>query len=191
MTGHKITCALAALLLAGGASAVEPELLAEQVNLDASVPMALGGPSQQRLAQAFTLSRAGELSHVMVPMLCDPSAKVTLTIERVDASGRPNGVLLAKQVVPGYLFTSLPTPAIGMRMIELGKPPLLAAGQYAVTLSAKGNPSCGVYRGPVGDTYPGGKAWFIALPNSLTTWLELADASGVRDLVFQVYVRPL
>lgn len=190
MIGNKMACAVAALLLAGGASAVEPELLAEQVNIDGSLTQAVGGASKQRLAQAFTLSRAGYLSHVMLPMVCDPEAKVTVTIERVDASGRPNGVVLATQTVPGHLFTSQPTPAIGMRMIELGKPPLLAPGQYAFTLNAKGAYGCGAYVGP-GDAYPGGKGWFISPPNPPATWLELWVTHGVRDLAFQVYVRPL
>lgn len=181
---------LALLLAAGAAGAVHPEMEAEQPDIEyPGGIMALGGSAGQQLAQAFELTRAGYVSHVMVPMSCQPKADVRVTIEKTTA-GAPDGSVLAYEELPGHLFTSYPTPAIGMRMIEFGKPPLLGPGQYAFTLRVKGKYDCGVFAGPHGDTYPGGKAYFIALPNP-PVWIELFDAGGTRDLAFQVYLRPL
>lgn len=181
------TILAAALLTVGPAWAIEPELAAEQVNVDTSATMALGGSVHQRLAQAFILDRPGQLSHVMLPLSCQPKAVVYVTIEKT-SGGVPSGSVLAAKKFPGRLFTAYPTPAVGMRMMEFDKPVSLDAGQYAFTLTAKGD-SCGLYVGPNGNTYPGGKGYFIADDNP-PGWLELFDAGGIRDLAFQVYVRP-
>ncbi|MBB1061364.1 hypothetical protein [Marilutibacter spongiae] len=165
-----------------------PELEAEQVNIDTASTLALGGSVSQRLAQSFTLYRKGVLSHLMVPMSCQPKATVHVTIEKTTA-GAPNGSVLAYQKVPGHVFTSLPTPAVGMRLVEFEAPATLAPGQYAFTLTAKPG-DCGLYAGPNGSTHGGGKGWFIADGNG-PGWIELFDAGGVRDLAFQVYLRPL
>ncbi|HRN62971.1 MAG TPA: hypothetical protein PLF73_10970, partial [Luteimonas sp.] len=161
-----------------------------QVNIDARGGiLELGGSSAQRLAQVFAIARPGYLSHVMVPMSCQPDADVRVTIEKT-TSGAPNGAMLAYEELRGRPYTSGPTPAVGMRMIEFTRPPLLGPGEYAVTLAVKGKYDCGVYAGPHGDTYPGGAAYFIARPNP-PVWIELFDAGGTRDLAFQIYLRPL
>lgn len=188
----RIVAGLALLLATGTAGAVHPRLAAEQPGINASSTLALGGASSQQLAQTFTLSTTGYLSHVMVPVTCQPTAGVRVTIEKVDKSGAPNGSVLAYEELPGTLFTSVPLPVVGMRMVEFTHPPLLGTGTYAVVLRIKGKGSCGVYAGPDGDTYAVGKAWYIAAPNP-PVWVELGGSggTGVRDLAFQVYVRPL
>lgn len=184
-----IVAALAAALAAAPAvAAPPPEVEAEQPNVDAGVVLALGGSVSQQLAQSFTLHRKGRLSHVMLPISCQPKAVVHVTIEKTSA-GAPNGSVLAHEAVPGYVFTSIPTPAIGMRMIEFTSPAELGPGQYAFTLTAKDG-DCGVYPGPGGSSHGGGQGWFIADGNP-PGWIELFDAGGVRDLAFQVYIRPL
>lgn len=187
-----VRLALAAgfMLAASNAAAapVPPELEAEQVNIDTASTLALGGSVSQRLAQSFTMYRKGLVSHLMVPMSCQPKAVIHVTIEKT-TTGAPNGSVLAYQEVPGYVFTSLPTPAVGMRLVEFSEPVKLGPGQYAFTLTAKGG-DCGVHAGPNGSTYPGGKGWFIADDNG-PDWIELFDGGGVRDLAFQVYLRPL
>lgn len=178
---------LATLLAAGTAQAAQPLLDTEQVNVDASTVLGLGGSSEQRLAQTFMLSRGGWPSHLTLPMNCNATAKVCVTIEKVDGAGRPSGIVLAEEYVPGAVFSSVPTPAIGFRIVEFRYPPKLAAGSYAFTLTAKGG-DCGAYPGPVGDTYRAGKGWFEALPNP-PGWYELFDSRGKRDLAFQVFMR--
>ncbi len=186
----RLAPALGLLLAAAPALAAPPppELDAEQVSIDTASTFALGGSVSQRLAQSFTLHRKGRLSHLMVPMSCQPKATVHVTIEKTTA-GAPNGSVLAYQKVPGYVFTSLPTPAVGMRLVEFEAPAALAPGQYAFTLTAKPG-DCGLYAGPNGSTHAGGKGWFIADGNG-PDWIELFDGGGVRDLAFQVYLRPL
>jgi hypothetical protein len=186
--GSRAAILTLALCASGLAGAIEPEVEAEQVNVDTVGSLALGGSVDQRLAQAFTLNRAGVLSHVMLPLSCQPKAIVYATIEKTSA-GVPNGSVLAYEKVPGYVFTSILTPAPGFRMIEFTEPVKLGPGQYAFTLTAKGG-DCGIYAGPNGSTYPGGKGYFIANGNP-PGWIELFDAGGVRDMAFQVYLRPL
>lgn len=184
-----LAATLAVAVLAPPAlAATPPEVEAEQPDIDAASILALGGSVSQQLAQSFTLDRAGLVSHVMVPMSCQPKAVVHVTLEKT-SGGMPNGSVLAYEEVPGYVFTSLPTPAIGMRMIEFGAPAKLGPGQYAFTLTAKDG-DCGVYPGPNGSSYAGGRGGFIADGNP-PGWIELFDAGGVRDLAFQVYIRPL
>lgn len=184
-----VSGAIAAALAAVPAlAAPPPEVEAEQPGIDAGTTLALGGSVSQQLAQSFTLYRKGYLSHVMVPISCQPKAVVHVTIEKTSA-GAPNGSVLAYEAVPGHVFTSVPTPAIGMRMIEFTSPAKLGPGQYAFTLTARDG-DCGVYPGPNGSSYGGGQGWFIADGNP-PGWIELFDAGGVRDLAFQVYIRPL
>lgn len=178
--------ALLAVTATAGAAPAPPELAAEQVNLDTSMLMALGGSVDQQLAQAFVLDRKGYVSHLMLPMSCQPKAVVLVTIEKT-TFGVPNGSVLAYQKVPGHVFTSYPTPAVGMRMVEFEKPALLGPGDYAFTLTVKGG-DCGVYVGPSGNSYPGGAGYFIANDNP-PGWIELFDAAGIRDMAFQVYRR--
>ncbi|KAB8164892.1 hypothetical protein FKV24_017365 [Lysobacter maris] len=188
-TAGALAAALAIAVLAPPAlAAPPPEVEAEQPNIDAASILALGGSVSQRLAQSFTLDRAGVVSHVMVPMSCQPKAIVQVTLEKT-SGGKPNGSVLAYEKVPGYVFTSIPTPAIGMRMIEFTSPAKLGPGQYAFTLTAKDG-DCGVHPGPNGSHYAGGQGWFIADDNP-PGWIELFDAGGVRDLAFQVHIRPL
>lgn len=172
--------------MSGAAFAAQPEFETEQVNLDTASLLALGGSSQQRLAQAFKVDVGGYLSHLTLPMSCQPKARIHITIEKT-SGGVPNGSVLAYEVVPGHVFSSVPTPAVGFRIVEFGSPVKLGPGQYAFTLTAKDG-DCGVYAGPVGDSYPGGKGYFEALPNP-PGWIELFDAAGTRDLAFQVFMR--
>lgn len=178
---------LAATATAGAAPATPPELAAEQVNLNSPHNTMLGGSTDQQLAQSFVLYRKGYISHLMLPMGCQPKATVLVTIEKTTA-GVPNGSVLAYQKVPGYVFTAYPTPAVGMRMVEFENPVLLRPGEYAFTLTAKGG-DCAIYVGPSGNTYPGGKGYFISNGNP-PGWIELFFAAGdVRDMAFQVYLR--
>lgn len=186
---NKALALLPAILMAGATAlaAPYPELEAEQVNLDVAAGWtAVGASVQQQLAQSFEVARPGYISHVMLPMNCHPKADLRVTLEKT-TGGKPDGTVLAYQELPGYLFDTLPTPAHGMRMIEISKPPLVGAGIYAVTLRVKGKADCIVLPGPPGDPYPGGKAWFIALGNP-PGWFELHDD---RDLAFQIFLRPL
>ncbi|HKB79189.1 MAG TPA: hypothetical protein VKH35_05690 [Thermoanaerobaculia bacterium] len=164
----------------------QPRLDQEQVNLDTSQVLALGGSSAEKLAQVFTIGRDGFIADLTLPMTCEPAATVTVRIEQTSA-GVPSGVSLGAEDVPGTVFTSVPTPAIGFRIVEFRHPVRVSAGvQYALTLEAAGG-SCGVWIGPVGHVVAGGSAFFDARPNP-PGWLELFDNNGqYHDLAFQVF----
>lgn len=183
-----LSTALCAMLSAGPAAAAQPLFATEQVNLDPPAVLGLNGSSQQRLAQTFRLPRDGVISHLTLPLNCNPRAEVRVTLETVDGMGRPSGVVLAEEVVPGKVFSSVPTPAIGFRLVQFRYPPKLPAATYAFTLTAKGG-DCGAYVSPADrDYYGDGGGWFEALPNP-PGWYELFDAAGRRDLAFQVFMR--
>ena len=75
---------------------VSPVLFGQQSMIDQEQPainntggpLAIGGASNQKLAQTFTARRTGILTHVTVPIACDPSATVTVSINNVVATGR-------------------------------------------------------------------------------------------------------
>lgn len=179
---------LLVLILPGWAQAGQPHLQTEQVNLDTANLLGLGGSSDQKLAQVFEVHGKGWLSHITLPMNCQPTGKVTVRIEKVDATGAPSGSVLAEEIVPGTVFTSYPTPAIGFRLVQFTKPVHVYPGHYALTLETSGG-DCGIYAGPRMDSYPAAAAFFDARPNP-PGWIELFVSPGVYfDLAFQVYLR--
>lgn len=164
----------------------QPRLDQEQVNLDTSQLFALGGSSEEKLAEVFTPARDGFITQLTLPMTCEPSATVSVQIEET-AGGVPDGTVLGREDVPGTVFTSVPTPAIGFRIVEFRHPVRVSAGvQYAFTMTASGG-SCGAWIGPAGHLYGGGSAYFDARPNP-PGWLELFDNGGqYHDLAFQIF----
>lgn len=121
-----------ALVLAAGCpgalAAQQPQLETEQVDVDTTTSLALGGSTQQRLAQSFTVLRSGVLSHLTLPMSCQPKALVTVTIKKLKG-GWPSGAVLSTQRVPGFAFTTIPSPAAGFRIVEFSRPVHPAPGR--------------------------------------------------------------
>ncbi|HUP49308.1 MAG TPA: hypothetical protein VNA04_11010 [Thermoanaerobaculia bacterium] len=174
-------------LLSGSLLLAQPRLDQEQVNILAPENTVVGGSPQQRFAQAFTVGRSGLLAFIAVPMGCQPVANVLVTVEET-TGGVPNGIVLARQTVPGTFFTAHPTPAVGMRLIQFDLPLRLQSGvTYAFTLDTVGG-DCALWTGPDGDTYTGGRAFFESASNP-PGWIELFFTPGTtRDLAFQVYL---
>ena len=156
----------------------------EQVNVDTSSTLAIGGASEQKLAQVFTAGRTGQLTHVTIPVACESAATLTVNIEKA-TGGVPTGSVLAQEFLAGSTVpTIVPSPAVGFRIVQFNNPAYVFAGvQYAVTLKASGD-SCGLYHGPAGDSYAGGVAYFDARPNP-PGWLAMIP---VFDLAFQTFV---
>lgn len=178
---------LASLLVCGLAGIVvlaAPTIDQEQVNVDTTYTFAIGGASEQKLAQVFTAARTGKLTHVTVPVECETAATLTVNIVKAPG-GVPSGSILAQQVLAGSTFPAIvPSPAVGFRIVRFDNPTAVFAGvQYAVTLEATGD-SCGVFPGPAGDSYPGGTAYFDARPNP-PGWVPMMP---VTDLAFQTFV---
>jgi len=162
----------------------------QQPTIDTSVGgIAVGGASAQILAQTFTAGITGSLTEVALPVACDDTPGNTLTIEiRAIGSGVPGSTTLASTAVaastlPPWLF---PTPP-AFRTFSFSSPASVVAGtQYVLYLSAG---SCGVFQGPVGDSYAGGDLYFYAVYNA--KWVRNCDFVGGRcDLPFKTYVTP-
>lgn len=179
--------ALALLLavVAGPAMAVDAEFAAEQLAIDATSNTGVGGAASQRFAQVFELHDTGYVSHIMLPLGCQPQATVLVAIEET-TQGIPNGNVLARKSTPGHVLDAYPTAsgAVGMRMVEFAKPALLKPGIHAFTVSTKGKYDCALGYGPAGNSHSAGDAYFMAAGNP-PGWCPLG-----RDLAFQVYQRP-
>lgn len=179
---------LASAAGAAMAQAVPPQIAAEQIMIEspgAAYVLGQHGNGVFRFAQTFQLPRAGVVSHIMLPIYCSTAQTVRVTIEPVARIGMPNGIALASQDVPGYALNSW-TTANGqqsMRMVEFERPPLLQAGNYALTLQAFGG-ECMLWPGPAGDSYAGGQAFSM---NGISTVMW---SPWGRDLAFQVFERP-
>lgn len=184
MNGRILMVGTMAMSLASAAMFAATRIDQEQVNVDTGITMALGGSDEQKLAQVFTANATGSLTHVTVPIMCEPSAVLRVGIETV-RSGSPNGNVLAQEVLSGALFPSIvASPGVGFRIVQFPNPAYVSAGgRYAIVLEAFKS-TCAVYRGPIGDTYLGGVAYFDARPNN-PGWIPMLPAA---DLAFQTFV---
>lgn len=183
-------CAVAAAflaLLAAPSAHASAVLDQEQPLLDADGPRhAIGGDSEQKLAQTVTVGRRGALVQVDIPVSCAEGAELTVTITTLDGSGRPGAEVLGSATVAGSELFATEPPTF--RAIVLGDPPFLDEGDaFAIVLEAEGG-SCGILRGPVGDAYGAGEAFFDARPNP-PGWLELKGfRDSPHDLPFRTWV---
>ena len=161
----------------------------QQPVIDTSVwGSAIGGVSQQKLAQVVTAGISGVLTEVRFPVAC-ASGNLVIEVQGV-RGGIPNGVVLTSQTIPGSSLPSFfPDPGVvSFRSLVFSTPVYFSAGsQFAIVLSSPG--SCGVFRGPIGDSYPGGNAFFDSRPNPVGIWVCICDFLGARfDLPFQTLV---
>jgi hypothetical protein len=165
------------------AACTEPPQLAcptvdqHQSLTDTTASVAIGGGSEQKLAQIVTVGLSGPLTEIQLPLFGCDSGDLAVEIQGV-ANNRPNGVVLASKTVSG---SSLPAGAPDFRSVAFSAPVFLTAcSQFAIVLRSAG--SCGLAPGSAGDTYAGGDAFFDARPNP-PGWVALG-----RDLAFRTIV---
>jgi hypothetical protein len=157
----------------------------EQTVIDRADETVVGGSPYQRLAQVFTVTQSGYLTHLALPINCQPTAWLTIRIEAA-SGGAPGGGVLGTQVVLG---SELPFYQSGMytsfTIIAFEDPPPVSAGElYAFTLETSGG-DCGLHYGLPGDTYHGGSAFFEIADNP-PGWREISNPE--RDLAFQIFI---
>lgn len=161
----------------------------QQPFMDLSVGgLAIGGGSEQILAQVVTPGVSGSLVAVSFPVACD-NGVLQVEIQSV-TNGQPNGTVLGgSQLGANVLPSFAPNPPT-FRDIPFAFPVGIVAGTpFAIVLK---NPtgSCGVFQGPGGDNYPGGDGWFDARPNAVGVWEPLGPPLGTRqDLPFKTVVK--
>jgi hypothetical protein len=199
MTTPRITVRSAYLLVAvalsvGGCFPPMPGLTGldqQQTTIDASAgTSAIGGASQQILAQVVTSGRAGRLTEVRLPVACS-SGNLIVEIRYVSSTtGEPVGTAVSAETIAGATVPA-PTPGTAppFRRVRLSVPVWVGLGdRLAIVLSSAGQ--CAIWSGPVGDPYPGGHAWFDARPNAPHVWVRANVGTGRDDLPFQTFVVP-
>jgi len=180
----RLSLGIGLLLIASLAHAQSPSIFVDQLQpvIDDTVgPMAIGGASEQKLAQTVTVARAGRLRGIFLPISCD-SGRLIIEIRNVDLSGAPGGVVLGR-----HAFGSEDITPVGpvFRFFRFGNDPdlsLVAGARFAIVLR---NPtgSCGISRGPLGDAYTGGAGFFDARPNP-SGWIPFSETETRLDLPF-------
>lgn len=152
--------------------------------------LAIGGSSDQKLAQVVTAGLAGSLTGIGLPVA--GSGTLLLQIEGV-SGGLPNGVTLTSQTVAGSGLPGFLTDPIGFRHVDFSNPYFFSPGDhFAIVLSVL-NPSTdsfGLLSGPLENPYPGGDAYFDSRPNAPGVWVHMGDF-GRADLPFQTFVQPV
>jgi hypothetical protein len=161
----------------------------QQATVDPSAGTnAIGGASQQILAQVVTNGRAGRLVEVRLPVGCS-SGNLIVEIRYVSSTtGEPVGTAVSAETVAGGTIPP-PVPPPAFRRVRLSVPVWVGVGdRVAIVLSSAGQ--CAIASGPVGDPYPGGHSWFDARPNAPHVWVRGNVGTGRDDLPFQTFVVP-
>lgn len=175
---------LGLLLMAGSTHAQSPGIFIDQMqplvnNAPGTSTLAIGGPSQQKLAQTVTVGRAGRLRGVFLPVGCQ-SGKLIVEIRNVETD-LPGSVLLGRHGFPAEDVT-----AIGglFRYFRLRDTDLsfVAGDRFAIVLR---NPTgaCASFPGQPGDTYTGGGGFFDFL-GRIGGWGPLSTFPTAPDLPF-------
>ncbi len=160
----------------------------EQAVFDASANFyAIGGDSDQILAQVVVAGIGGVLTEVQLPIGCG-SGRLIVEIRElsgVEPAARPR----RRRSVPARMLP--PTNPPVFRSFLFGRSLRFAAGDaFAIVLS---NPSgsCGIPSGPIGDSYLPGQAFFEAAPNE-PGWVPFSDTEERLDLPFKTFmlIRP-
>ena len=172
------------ITVAGGPSG--PVIDQQQPVLDtgAGTVIAIGGNSDQILAQVVTAGITGSLDEVRLAVACG-SGDLVVQIQGVDDNGQPDGNVLASEIVPGTSLPSFGSNAPSLRPIAFASPASFNSGdQFAIVVD---NPTggCSTIPGPTGDSYVGGDGFFDSRPNPVGVWVALSPR---RDLPFETVV---
>ncbi|MBE9548773.1 MAG: hypothetical protein IMF09_05140 [Proteobacteria bacterium] len=150
---------------------------------DAVGGLAIGGASEQILAQTVTAGLDGILQGVFLPVACQ-SGKLVIEIVALNGDEPGNVVLRRKQIPASRVANIGPL----FQYFKMGGHLTLATGdRFAIVLS---NPlgSCGIFRSPEGDFYTGGEGFFDARPNA-PGWVPFSETETRLDLPFSVLVK--
>ncbi len=193
LTSHRLQVEVAlglvltTLAFAAPAAADPPALVLDQQQplIDAAEnTMAVGGSSEQKLAQTFTVGVAGKLAEVRFPIGC-ADGRLVVEIQGATATGEPDGVTLVSTTVRASRLPSV-VPAT-FESIRLPRRLRVAPGDRLAIVLSNDSGSCGVAASPDGDTYADGQGYFDARPNP-PGWLPFFPLSPEDDMPFQTVV---
>lgn len=173
-----------------------PSIDQQQATIDATVGgLAIGHTSQQILGQTVTAGLSGDLVQVDLPVACDGIGDLIIEIRDVAAGGAPGTTVHSTTTIPGTTLPSFPLGGITFRTLTLATTVAVTPGTtYAIVLSSNGttvSDGCGIFRGPIGQSYTGGDLYFDALPN-IPGWVHNCGEfpSDRCDLPFRTRVEP-
>jgi hypothetical protein len=146
--------------------------------------MAIGGTSDQRLAQTVTVGVSGRLIGIMLPVACE-SGRLVIEIRDV-VGGEPGDNILSRRRIRAERIPDLGA-TFQLFRVRGGGLHLMAGDQFAIVLDNRSG-GCGIFRGPVGDSYSGGQGLFEALPNP-PGWVPFSETEDRLDLPFMTLVR--
>jgi hypothetical protein len=155
-----------------------------QPDFDAEVgPLAVGGPSEQMLAQTLTATIGGRIIGVFLPIACS-SGKLEVELRDVENGGPGSTILTTGSTGAAHL------PPLGpyFRLLAVSGGPVVAPGDMYTLVLRNTEGSCGILRGPEGDSYPGGEGFFDARPNP-PGWIPFSATETRLDLPFLMVVR--
>ena len=159
----------------------------EQPYVDASKgSWAIGGASDQKLAQTFEVGFDGTLESIRFVIGCS-TGKLVAEIQGVTRRGEPDGRPLARRAYPVTDFPS--TLLVRFDALDIGRGSRLSAGDMFAIVLTNPTGSCGVAQGPTADVYRSGRGFFDARPNP-PGWIPIKEGSGKDDLPFQVWLSP-
>lgn len=144
--------------------------------------LAVGGASQQRLAQTMTIEAGGSLAGVLLPLSC-ASGNVVIEVRDVAGDGAPGANLLAVTAARG---TDLGSPPFRFTFVALRRPIVLAPGDRIALVVSNPGGECGFAQAPATVAYAGGRGFFEALPNPVGFIPFAAFAGTPDDLPFQL-----
>jgi hypothetical protein len=178
---------VASPVAAAASSALGPIIDQQQPVIDSTVGgLAIGGQSDQILAQVVTSGIPGSLEAVGLPVACS-SGSLTVEIQRVTGDV-PDGFVWISEMIPAESLPSFYPAPPSFRNTAFTTPVFFPAGvRFAIVLSSSGQ--CGIFQGPPGNPYAGGDGFFDSRPNP-HGWVRLGEF-GQADLPFQTLVDPL
>jgi hypothetical protein len=148
----------------------------EQPVTAAGPTYAVGGSSDQKLAQSFTVGLEGALTEIHLPVSCS-SGELIVEIQSLDSGGRPSGRTVASGRVPAR---DIGPPLSNFRPISLEEPLDVLPGQHYAIIISNPTGTCGMLQGPEGNSYGGGTGFFDARPNR-PGWIGFKGGPGSPD----------
>lgn len=180
MKAASLIAAIASLFLLAGPAFATRVVDQEQTRIDASAGfLGVGGDSEQKLAQTFTVGMTGDLVALNLPIAGCGRGELVIEIR----SGGVNGPVLA---TIRRAAADVPPAYSGFVTFDLDTPLRVRRSQLlAFTVRTEGPDSyCSYATSEPGDTYPGGEYYFDSRPNP-PGWLSSKDFPGPHDLAFQ------
>lgn len=166
----------------GGSSIDQSQPMADP---GAGFTTAIGGNSNQLVAQLFTSGVTGKMRELEVPVACADGMLVAEIRDVV--AGLPGTMVIRSETFdPSDLTTFIPGVATFSVLPFRPSPDLVAGTQYAMVFD---NPtgSCGMLPGPLGDPYAGGDGYAFDDVNG--QWVPIELGTGRFDIPFYTYVR--